>query len=288
MNQTIDIAADTLNAKPKRLRLVVMMTAAIFVAYTVTLWVALNLSFWAAVVGGAANTVPVIVFGALAYHIIKSRLVGRGLAFQCAGHLVLSLAFSAISFWFLIILLGVANGVSPIEFVVRPFPLRAMAWQMLENVTTYGAIAAIAYAQFGRTRFHPLSLPTTRADETSALGSSREEALREPDPPHYFTRSGEEIRPIDFDRVVCIAGADDYAEVTTLDGKHLVRMTLSEFENTLDAAKFARVHRSWIVNLSQINRAEPAGGGRMLLYMENGASITASRSGARLLRQRVI
>jgi hypothetical protein len=143
MNQTIDIATDTLNAKPKRLRLVVMMTAAIFVAYTVTLWVALNLSFWAAVVGGAANTVPVIVFGALAYQIIKSRLVGRGLAFQCAGHLVLSLAFSALSFWFLIILLGVTNGVSPIEFVVRPFPLRAMAWQLLENVTTYGAIAAI-------------------------------------------------------------------------------------------------------------------------------------------------
>jgi two-component system, LytTR family, response regulator len=104
----------------------------------------------------------------------------------------------------------------------------------------------------------------------------------------YFIRSGDEIQPVDVDLIVSIAGADDYAEVATLKGKHLVRMTLAEFEKSLDPARFIRVHRSRIVNFERIVRAEPAGNGRMLLHMEDGEAIVASRAGSRLLRDRVI
>ena len=38
----------------------------VFLAYTITVWAALGLSFGAALVGGAANTVPVVIFGAFA------------------------------------------------------------------------------------------------------------------------------------------------------------------------------------------------------------------------------
>jgi DNA-binding LytR/AlgR family response regulator len=48
------------------------------------------------------------------------------------------------------------------------------------------------------------------------------------------------------------------------------------------------VHRSRIVNVERIERAEPAGGGRLLLHMEGGETIVASRAGSRLLRDRVI
>ena len=104
----------------------------------------------------------------------------------------------------------------------------------------------------------------------------------------YFIRSRDEIQPIDVDSIVSIAGADDYAEVTTVDGKHLVRMTLAEFEKSLDPARFIRIHRSRIVNVDRISRAEPAGGGRLLLHMEDGEAIPASRTGSRLLRDRVL
>ena len=98
----------------------------------------------------------------------------------------------------------------------------------------------------------------------------------------------DEIQPIDVDTIVSISGADDYAEVTTLGGKHLVRMTLAEFEKSLDPSRFIRVHRSRIVNVERIARAEPAGGGRLLLHMQDGEAIAASRTGSRLLRDRVI
>ena len=92
---------------------------------------------------------------------------------------------------------------------------------------------------------------------------------------------------LDARQVVCIGGAGDYAEVTTLTGKHLVRVTLAEFAGSLDPAKYVRVHRSWIVNTDRIARLESAGGGRLLLHLETGQTISTSREGASLLRSRV-
>lgn len=65
-------------------------------------------------------------------------------------------------------------------------------------------------------------------------------------------------------------------------------MTLAEFAQSLDSAKYVRVHRSWIVNTHRVARAEPAGGGRLLLHMENGQTVSTSRDGARQLRGRVL
>ncbi len=247
------------------------MAGLVFAAYTATLSVAQDASLPDALSGGAANTVPVMIFGALAYRLIVNRLAGRSMAVQLAGHAVLCAAFAFLSFWFLLVLLGLANGASPLEFSVHSFS-KGNAWQVLENVTTYGIIAALAYVR----THQPAPLPAPDAEPAKPALSV------------YFTRSGEDIRPVDLDRVVCISGADDYAEVTTLDGKHLVRMTLAEFERTLDATRFARVHRSWIVNFDCIERVEEAGAGRMLLHMKTGQMVPASRSGAKLLRDRVI
>lgn len=256
--------------------------ALVFSAYAITVRVAFNLSFGAALADAAANTAPVVIFGAAARHIIVERLAGRGLLIQILGHAALCAAFALLSFWCLLVLLGLANSASLIDFSVRSFSTQGTAWQMLEEVTTYAVLAALTYAQLGR------SVPATQVDTPPVDRIGPAERAREPEPSRYFIRSGEDLRPIDLDRVVCIGGADDYAEVTTLDGVRLVRLTLSEFERTLDSAKFARVHRSWIVNLDCVERIEPAGGGRMLLHMKTGHAIPASRSGARRVRDRVI
>ncbi|RAO74513.1 hypothetical protein CA260_20375 [Dyella jiangningensis] len=128
--------------------------------------------------------------------------------------------------------------------------------------------------------------PVTPSADGAA--KERDDAGMQPDRSRYFVRIGDELRPIDMNAVVSIGGADDYAEVWTLTGRHLVRMTLAEFTKSLDPAKYARVHRSWIVNVHRIARAEPAGGGRLLLHMETGQTISTSRTGAKLLRDRVI
>ena len=253
----------------------IVAVAVVFVAYTLTLWVAYQSSWTFAALTGVANTIPLVIFGAAARHIIVTHLIGRGGLVQAAGHTILCAGFSLGSYWLVLVLLGVANSPSPLNFVVKGFVTRGMAWQMLENVTTYAVVAALSYLRAGR-----IAAPA-QMTPLPALAVQKEA-------PRFLVRSGDELRPIDLDRIVSISGADDYAELSTLDGKRLVAMTLAEFEATLDPARFARVHRSRIVNLDFVERAEPDGAGRLLLHMQTGETVSTSRTGARLLKTRVI
>ena len=274
-----------------------LAVAGIFAAYTVTIRLALGLDLAGSLLGGLANTIPVVIFGLAVRHIVVHRLAGWPVAFQLAAHVLLCAAFATLSYWLLILLLGLFVGGGPDGFVVRPFSASGVAWQSLENVTTYALIAAISHLQaLHRTAaapaaadVAPAAIPRVPADSPPIIAEEADSAVRaEPSPSRYFVRMGEELRPLDLDTVVSIGGADDYAEVRTLNGKHLVRVTLAEFARSLDPAKYVRVHRSWIVNTHRIASAEPAGGGRLLLHMETGQTISTSRDGARLLRNRVL
>ena len=255
-------------------KLALVGTLMVFSAYTLALGVGHGGPLRDAVPGALANTIPTVAFGLVAFALTRGWLIKRPPAVQVTGHLLLCAAYTVLSYWLLIVLLGAANAFSVIQFNVEPFPVRASVWQMLENATVYGIIAALAYRGTG----HPeVSVVLTDRAEESRPGLSR-----------YFIRIGDEIQPIDVQSILSIRGADDYAEVATLNGKHLVRMTLAEFEKSLDPSRFIRVHRSRIVNVDRIARAEPAGGGRLLLHMEDGEPIPASRTGSRVLRDRVI
>lgn len=228
-------------------------------------------------VSSLLNMVPLLLLAGSARMIIQRYLIGRPSLRQLAAHAALAPAFTLLWYWLLMVLIGFRNGDSATSFTVKAFfPNPAVAWQLLQGLTFYALVAAVTYL-----RARP-SAPEV------VVGRDAAEAPREAVPARYFTRRGEDIVPIDFAQIVSISGADDYAEVSTLSGKHLVRMTLSDFEQALDGGSFIRVHRSTIVNVDRIARAEPAGGGRMLLHMETGDIIQASRTGTRLLRDRVI
>ena len=282
-----------------------LAVATIFVAYTVTIRVALGLDLIGCLLGGAANTIPVVIFGMAVRHIIMRRLLGKPLEIQLAAHLGLCAAFSALSYCLLIVLLGLFYGAGSNGFVVRPFTVSGTAWQSLENVTTYALIAAVSHLQtlnnvsqasrqaatagseahlgeVGARTSPPVDSPPRAIGDTEAATGAETEISR------YFVKIGEELHPLDIDTVVSINGADDYSEVTTVTGKHLVRVTLADFAKSLDASKYVRVHRSWIVNPHRVARAEPAGGGRLILHMETGQTISTSRDGAKLLRNRVL
>lgn len=246
----------------------------VFVAYSATLCVANTLSLPDAMIAGAANTVPTVLFGTAAYWILVASIARKGPAFQVAAHLILCTCFAFLSYWLLLVLLGLAGGVSATQFEVRPFVSRAMAWQTLLNVAVYGMIALWAHNR------------PSREDETPVAVAGRDEARETLS--RYFIRSGDDAVPVEIESIVSISGADDYAEIKTAGGQHLARMTLARFEELLDPARFVRVHRSRIVNLDHVARIEPAGSGRLLIHMDDGDTISASRAGSALLRERIL
>jgi two-component system LytT family response regulator len=253
-----------------------LAAALVFVAYFAVFLFTGAGGILGAVEGSLRNLVPLAILSIAARSLILRHLVGRSAVLQVAGHTALATAFTLLLYWLLMILIGLDEGESFTQFVVKAFfPTSAFAWQLLQGLALYTVVACLTYL---RQKSTPLILPSAAA-ETVAITES---------PSRYLIRVGEDIIPIDTKEIVSIRGADDYAEVATIGGRHLVRMTLAEFEKSLKRDNFIRVHRSHIVNVDRIERAEPAGGGRMLLHMENGEMIPSSRAGSRLLRDRVI
>ena len=58
---------------------------------------------------------------------------------------------------------------------------------------------------------------------------------------------------------------------------YLMRETISSLESQLDPKRFARVHRSGLVNMARIREINPIFGGRSKIILESGAEIVASR-----------
>lgn len=267
------IKAETLGTPANGVVFAAICGAVVLAAYATVFMIARDFTLLQAFVGGLANAVPTSFFGLAAYWFVRAYIVGRPLLLQVAGHAVAGALFSLLTYWLITILLGVAGAASVTEFSVRPFPHPASAWQLLQNLTTYGIIATLAYLH-ARPASATIALPGAAAPATPLS--------------RYFIKSGDDLVPMDVDKIVSIAGADDYSEVATLEGKRLARMTLTEFEQALDPARFIRIHRSRIISVQHVQRAEPAGGGRLLVHMENGESIPASRSGSKRLKDMLI
>jgi two-component system LytT family response regulator len=75
-----------------------------------------------------------------------------------------------------------------------------------------------------------------------------------------------------------IEAADNYAVVHSVDGAGLLREPLKSLEARLDPTRFARVHRSAIVNLTRVRQLRLLRGGDYALTLRSGAIVTMSRT----------
>ncbi len=66
-----------------------------------------------------------------------------------------------------------------------------------------------------------------------------------------------------------------------------VRDTLSRFEESLDNARFVRIHRSIVVNLDVVRHLQPWFGGDAFLVLRDGQRLKVSRTYRALLRARL-
>jgi DNA-binding LytR/AlgR family response regulator len=74
---------------------------------------------------------------------------------------------------------------------------------------------------------------------------------------------------IRFDEVMYIEGAVNYIQIHTKDEKHMTYLTMKEIGRHLPEHTFARIHRSFIVNINFVKVIE-----RAQLKLENGKSLT--------------
>ncbi|MCS4436018.1 LytR/AlgR family response regulator transcription factor [Aquiflexum gelatinilyticum] len=88
-----------------------------------------------------------------------------------------------------------------------------------------------------------------------------------------------EIKIIPINEIKYLEANDDYVNIYTKEGKFLKNKTLSFYEKSLDTSLFVRVHRSYLVNISEITKIEPYEKEGYMLKLRGGENIPVSKSG---------
>jgi len=78
---------------------------------------------------------------------------------------------------------------------------------------------------------------------------------------------------------------DDYVMIYTADGRYLKQQTMKYFEMHLDPEQFVRVHRSYIANITCIERIEPYEKSNFILILKDGNKVPVSRTGMQVLKE---
>ena len=113
--------------------------------------------------------------------------------------------------------------------------------------------------------------------ETAAANPERQDRI--------VVKTGNKIRIIPETDIWYLEADGDYVTVHTPEGKFLKSRTMQYFENTLDARKFVRVHRSYIIQLQQMVRLEPYEKDSHVAILKSGAQVPVSRTGNTRLKQ---
>jgi two-component system LytT family response regulator len=107
--------------------------------------------------------------------------------------------------------------------------------------------------------------------------------VRAPDasPSHEYLerlacRDGDRLVVIQIGDVVWIQAEDYYVLVHSKRGRHMIRAALSSLEQRLDPKRFLRVHRTAIVNASEV--VELRDEDRLVAVLSDGAHVPVSRS----------
>lgn len=118
-----------------------------------------------------------------------------------------------------------------------------------------------------------------------------EEGKPQPDAGGYMDRitvkDGTRIHLIETDELHYIQACGDYVALFTPSGQYVKEQTMKYFEAHLPAAAFVRIHRSTIVNVTQISRVELFGKENYQLLLKNGVRLRVSNSGYKLLKERL-
>ncbi|MCX6271914.1 MAG: LytTR family transcriptional regulator DNA-binding domain-containing protein [Bacteroidetes bacterium] len=102
-----------------------------------------------------------------------------------------------------------------------------------------------------------------------------------------ITRMGSKIHVIPIDKIHYIESQDDYVMVYSETGNYLKEKTMKYFELHLPPQEFLRIHRSYIVNISQITAIELYGKDTHLAMLKCGAKLKVSAEGYKKLRERL-
>ena len=96
-------------------------------------------------------------------------------------------------------------------------------------------------------------------------------------PRRFLVKGDGQMYFVAVDDIDWIEAYGNYVRLHVGKGVHLIRETLGNIERKLDATRFARVHRSSIVNLDRVSRMDLWGAGDYVVLLKDGTKLKLSR-----------
>lgn len=93
-----------------------------------------------------------------------------------------------------------------------------------------------------------------------------------------------QIRIIPIAEIEYLEADDDYIKIHTTDKAYMKKATLTSYEKRLPSSNFTRIHRSYLVNLSEITRIELYEKSSHVAILKSGGKLPVSKSGYQLLK----
>ena len=97
-------------------------------------------------------------------------------------------------------------------------------------------------------------------------------------------KDGSKIEMVPFQDITYLETYGDYVWIYTEKGKFLKQKTMKEFELLLPST-FLRVHRSFLVNITYIQKLELYEKNSYQLLLKNGVRVAVSKSGYKELKE---
>jgi two-component system LytT family response regulator len=157
------------------------------------------------------------------------------------------------------------------QYAIKAFEVHAVDY-LLKPFSQQRLDTALAHARLGLV-------------PAPALEAVLQDAARRNGPlERVLIRDGAKVHVIAAADIDFIEAQDDYVQISAGGKAWLKNQRLAELELQLDAGKFMRIHRSYIVNLERMSRIEPAGKDSHAAVLQDGRRIPISRSGYQKLR----
>jgi two-component system LytT family response regulator len=164
-----------------------------------------------------------------------------------------------------------------LDYLLKPVRAERLALALDRAREALAARRSAAYARQLRSVIAQLDQEPNEAPRPAAsTGAERIEV-----------RDGERVRYVAADDVAWAEADGPHVRLHTAHGVFEIRDTLAHLEAALDARRFVRIHRSFIVNVGQIKELQPWFGGDAVLILKNGQQLKVSRTYRAQLKTRL-
>ena len=178
------------------------------------------------------------------------------------------------------------------EYALSAFEVHAIDY-LLKPVERERFVAAIERARVlvastSAAQRHERLLALLKDDPKAGVGPDARQPLGEPAAPpvtgdstvfprRFLVKGDGQMYFVAVDDIDWIEAYGNYVRLHVGRGVHLIRETLGNIERKLDPTRFARVHRSSIVNLDRVSRMDLWGAGDYVVLLKDGTKLKLSR-----------